>query len=100
MRRSLVALIASVALLAMLLPSQVLGASPQQAGAKEAKFDKGGVFIVQMIDAPVVAYEGGVKGLKATAPGQGKKIDPNGTDVTRYVGYLTGKHDAALAKAG
>jgi subtilisin family serine protease len=100
MRRSLVALIASVALLAMLLPSQVLGASPQQAGAKEAKFDKGGVFIVEMTDAPVVAYEGGVKGLKATAPGKGKKIDPNGTDVVRYVGYLTGKHDAALAKAG
>ncbi len=100
MRRSLVALFASVALLAMLLPSQVLAASPKLDGAKEAKFEKGGVFIVQMIDAPVVAYEGGVKGLKATAPGQGKKIDPNSTDVTRYAGYLNGKHDAAIAKSG
>src|SRR5512138_603839 len=49
-----------------------------------------GVYIVQMVDSPVVAYEGGVKGLKATAPQQGKKIDPNSTAVITYVSYLNG----------
>ena len=34
-------------------------------------------YIVQMADAPVVAYNGGIAGLKATRPNRGKKIDPN-----------------------
>jgi subtilisin family serine protease len=59
-----------------------------------------GVYIVQMVDSPVVAYEGGVKGLKATAPQAGKKIDPNSTAVITYVSYLNGKHDEALARVG
>ena len=35
-----------------------------------------GIYIVRMIDNPVVAYEGDIKGLKATKPASGKKIDP------------------------
>ena len=61
---------------------------------------KNGVYIVQMADAPVVAYQGGVPGLKATAPKKGQKIDPNSPEVVNYVTYLNGKHDAALAKVG
>lgn len=59
-----------------------------------------GIYIIQMIDDPVVAYEGGIKGLRATKPRQGKKIDPNSPNVTAYVDYLRSKHDAALAKVG
>jgi len=59
-----------------------------------------GIYIVQMIDNPVVAYEGDIKGLKATAPKNGQKIDPNSSNVVNYVTYLTSKHDKALAKAG
>ena len=55
---------------------------------------KNGVYIVQMADAPVVAYQGGVPGLKATAPKKGQKIDPNSPEVVNYVAYLNGKHDA------
>jgi subtilisin family serine protease len=73
-----------------------------------AKSDKGGtvqespngLYIVQMMDAPVVAYKGDVKGLKATAPKNGQKIDPNSPDVINYVNYLSSKHDQALAKVG
>lgn len=73
-----------------------------------AKSDKGGtvqespngLYIVQMVDAPVVAYKGDVKGLKATAPKKGQKIDPNSPDVVNYVNYLNSKHDQALAKVG
>jgi subtilisin family serine protease len=59
-----------------------------------------GIYIVRMIDNPVVAYEGDIKGLKATAPKNGKKIDPNSSAVVNYVDYLTSKHDKALSKVG
>lgn len=57
-----------------------------------------GMYVVQMADMPVVAYEGNIRGLKATAPKNGQKVDPNASDVVSYVSYLTSKHDQALAK--
>ncbi len=61
---------------------------------------KAGTYIVELADAPVVAYEGGVPGLKATKPAKGAKIDPLSRDVVRYVAHLQGRQDAALAAAG
>ncbi len=57
-------------------------------------------YIVQMLDAPAIAYEGGTAGLPATKPGKGKKIDRDSTAVQQYVGHLKGQHDKALAKVG
>jgi peptidase inhibitor I9 len=57
-------------------------------------------YIVQMLADPVVAYTGGVPGLAATKPAKGQKIDPTSNDVVKYVGYLSSRHDAALAKVG
>ena len=37
----------------------------------------GSAFIVHMTDLPVTAYDGGIKGLAATKPNKGQKIDPN-----------------------
>jgi hypothetical protein len=34
------------------------------------------------------------------SPSKGKKIVPDSPDVSRYVGYLTSKHDNALAGVG
>jgi subtilisin family serine protease len=48
----------------------------------------------------VVAYTGGVDGLKATKPNGNKKIDPNSPEVVNYVGYLVSKHDQALNGVG
>jgi hypothetical protein len=53
-----------------------------------------------MIQDPVVAYDGGVAGLKATKPAKGKKIDPQDPDVVRYADYLHGRHNEALGKVG
>ncbi|MGW8226301.1 MAG: S8 family serine peptidase [Anaerolineales bacterium] len=61
---------------------------------------KDGVYIVLMIDDPVVAYEGGINGLQATKPGKGQKINPNSAAVKKYKAYLDGKHDAALEAVG
>ena len=41
-------------------------------------------YIVQLLDKPVVAYDGGIAGLKATKPKKGQKIDPNSADVVKY----------------
>ncbi|HEX5760511.1 MAG TPA: S8 family serine peptidase [Thermoanaerobaculia bacterium] len=57
-------------------------------------------FIVRMSEDPVVAYRGGIAGLKATKPAKGQKINPNSPDVVRYVAYLQSRHDAALAAVG
>ncbi len=59
-----------------------------------------GTYIVQMLQSPVVAYDGGIAGLKATKPAKGEKIDPLSAAVTKYVGYLKGAHDTTLAKIG
>jgi subtilisin family serine protease len=57
-------------------------------------------YIVRLAEAPVVAYEGGIAGYKATKPAKGAKIDPTSTAVVRYAGYLDSRHNAVLAKTG
>ncbi|HET9506766.1 MAG TPA: S8 family peptidase [Gaiellaceae bacterium] len=57
-------------------------------------------YIVQMLQAPVVAYEGDVAGLAATKPAKGQKIDPNSAAVKKYAAHLVGQHDAVLQKVG
>ncbi len=58
------------------------------------------IYIVQMVQAPVVAYGGGIAGYKATKPGKGQKIGPYNADVVKYVGYLDSRHNEALAAVG
>ena len=61
----------------------------------------GGSYIVRLADAPAVAYEGGIAGLKATAPTKkGEKINPDSPDVVKYAAYLDSRHDAVLNSVG
>ena len=89
--RSLSAL-GAFAVLAMLLLAVSASGAPGDATAK--------TYIVQMLQAPVVAYEGGEAGLAATKPAKGEKINPNSAAVKKYADYLVGQHDAALQKVG
>ena len=102
--RSAVALFATLSLLAAIIPAQVLAASPEGSGsdanAIAVKASPNGIYIVSMAGDPVVAYEGGIKNLRATAPKPGAKIDPFASDVTSYVAYLKSTHDAALKSVG
>jgi len=59
-----------------------------------------GVYIVRMIDDPVVAYDGSIPGYKATKPGNGQKINPRDAKVVRYVNRLLSRHADVLNKAG
>jgi len=87
-------------LLAGVLPATNMGLAASSSKADRVTESPNGIYIVQMVDEPVVAYEGGTKGLKATAPKEGKKIDPTSPAVTNYVTYLVDKHDQALGKVG
>ncbi len=95
MNRRLLALLGSVLLLAALFPTSALAKWSADKG-----FTKDGIYIVQMAGDPVVAYRGDIKGLKATRPKPGQKIDPLSTDVVAYVKFLTTKHDKVLAATG
>jgi len=68
--------------------------------SSEVRESVNGIYIVRMINDPVVAYEGDIKGLNATKPTNGKKIDPFSPSVVNYVSHLETVHDAALAKVG
>jgi hypothetical protein len=58
------------------------------------------VYIVQLDEAPVSAYTGTTKGLKATKPNKGQKIDPNSPAVVNYMAHLAAKHDAVINGVG
>ena len=57
-------------------------------------------YIVRMVEAPAVAYQGGIGKLKATKPNQGQKIDPTSPTVINYAAYLATRHDAVLNSVG
>ena len=57
-------------------------------------------YIVRLRENPAVAYDGDIKGLKATRPAKGKKIDPESPAVVAYVSYLQSRHDAVIAQHG
>ncbi|MBN2044421.1 MAG: S8 family serine peptidase [Anaerolineales bacterium] len=98
MKRILIFAVVLVATLAIVMPTSADTPTFEAAGFVEES--PNGIYIVRLIDEPVVAYEGNIKGFKATKPADGKKIDPFSTAVTRYVGYLDSKHDEALGKVG
>ena len=89
--RSLSALAAFAVLSVLVLAVSASGATGGEATQ---------TYIVQMLDAPAVAYDGGVAGIPATKPGKGKKIDPEADNVKRYRGHLKNKHDKALGNVG
>src|SRR5688572_27452706 len=69
-------------------------------GAASPKSNLSSTYIVRMKDAPVVAYDGKVKGYSATRVAKGQKLDAEDARVEKYFGYLNSKHDNALQKVG
>jgi len=105
MRRSIFVLLTMFALaVAVLAPVAAAGAADTptvpHSAVDEVKSAKTQTYIVQMLDAPVVAYEGGVKGLSATKPKPGKKINPNSGNVEKYAEYLEANQTDLAASVG
>lgn len=86
-------------ILAMVLATPGVGLA---SGESPHGFGQGvrNVYIVQMLEDPVVAYTGDVPGFPATKPAVGGKIDPNDPDVMRYVAHLDSRHDQVLQAVG
>jgi subtilisin family serine protease len=59
-----------------------------------------GIYIVELSDPPVVAYDGGLPGLRSTRPAAGRKVNPNDPDVVRYVRHLDGRQSEAVERVG
>ena len=58
------------------------------------------VYIVQLRDDPIAAYQGGVSGIAATKPVPGAKIEVYHDNVRHYFDHLTASHKRLLADVG
>jgi subtilisin family serine protease len=72
-----------------------LAAFAATAGAQQAARKP---YIVQLADAPVATYAGGVSGYAATKPAPGSKLNVNATAAQAYIGYLNTQRSNALAQ--
>ena len=86
------------AVAALSVPTTVVIAAPANAAAAGKFTNK--AYIVRLAEQPVVAYDGSIKGLQATRPGKGQKIDPNSPAVVAYRSFLESRQDAVLASVG
>ena len=105
MRRKVVAaaLAVSVAAAGSVMTSNGAHATPgngQANGLEQTDGTEKALYVVQMLDLPVVAYDGSIKGYPATKAKSGQKINPNSAKVKKYAAYLDSTHDAALATVG
>ena len=88
------------AVAALSVPVTAVVAAPSAETKAASKKFTNQLYIVRMADAPVVTYDGTVKGYPATKPRKGDKIDPNSPLVVSYKSYLESRQDAALASVG
>ncbi len=77
-----------------------LAASAPGIKAAPSSKERERVYVVQMAGDPVASYQGRIRGLAATKPARGAKIDAENADVKRYAGHLEALHDAALHAVG
>jgi subtilisin family serine protease len=85
-----------------ILGALLVGTAAARQNDGKAAPEKGasGVYIVQLEEPPVAAYEGGISGLAATAPAKGKKVDPNDPKVQKYVAHLRSRHGSVAGSVG
>ncbi|MCX2793987.1 S8 family serine peptidase [Microbulbifer thermotolerans] len=55
------------------------------------------VYIVQLADKPLVAYEGHIPGLAATKPNANAKLNPQSSQYRHYADFLRARRDTVLA---
>jgi subtilisin family serine protease len=69
-------------------------------GSADATPLKAGNYVVTMVAPPAATYAGGVAGMAATRPAQGRRLDARTTAVQRYRQHLLGQQSALLRKTG
>ncbi len=102
-RKSREALLSAALALGIAAVAPVAIAAPDDAEAVTGKprgKPSNDLYIVRMVDSPVVAYEGNVPGYPATKPRKGTKINPDDPKVVRYAAYLEARQNDAIARVG
>ena len=85
---------------ALSVPITAVVAAPSAESNAQAKKFSNSIYIVGLAEQPVTAYTGGIKGLQATKPRKGQKIDPNSPAVVNYRSFLESRQNEVLAKVG
>ena len=96
----ILALLALMAVTAVTIGAAPSGSDGIDGVAPQAASGKAQSYIVLMEDLPLVAYEGDIKGLPATKPAEGKKVNPNSAAAKKYDAFLTSNQSKALRGAG
>ena len=102
-RKSREALLSAALALGIAAVAPVAIASPEDADAVPGKSrgkPANDLYIIRMVDSPVVAYDGGLPGYPATKPRKGTKINPDDPKVVRYAAYLEARQNDAIARVG
>jgi len=73
---------------------------PAAADPPEAPDPVPGRYIVTLTGSPIATYAGGVKGLRATRPAPGRKVDARSASAKAYRAYLEREQDKAAARVG
>jgi subtilisin family serine protease len=73
-------------------PAPGIGATPAVSSAK--------VYIVQLAGAPVATYDGSVRGLAATRPAAGTRLNSKTVSVKAYLSYLERQRNAVINRIG
>src|SRR5687768_6681965 len=58
------------------------------------------VYIVRLAEPPAAAYDGNIRGLSATRPARGTKLDSKHAPVVNYRAHLSARQDAVMKSAG
>jgi subtilisin family serine protease len=85
------------ALLALVALGAVVTAVPASMGSGD---ESASTYVVQLVQAPAVTYDGGIAGHPATKPARGKKIDKQSSKVRGYTAYLDQQHSEAIGEVG
>lgn len=94
-KRRLVALAAATALITPLTYGAAVSAAAPQLADSETR-----TYIVQFGDQPLAAYDGGVRGLAATKPREGEKVDVSSARSRAYLAHLETRRQSALRSLG
>jgi len=96
------ALLAALAAAMVLLVGLTVPAVGAPSGPRAPGTSTGGtdLYIVQMSEEPVVAYDGGRQGYPPTSARPGEHVDPASGNVQRYQDFLRRGHAQALTAAG
>ena len=90
-RMKLSRIVAAAAVVSLVVPT---------IAAPVAAAEKAKPYVVVMAGEPISAYDGGRRGLTATKPATGKKVDRRSAAVRDYQAFLRREHDRSLKQGG